>query len=267
MVRETLLPIAARSADAIGPAIDISSYTGAVAVTLNSTAATAGTLDVTIQTSPAPVPGELNKTDYADGKSLRDSGTENVKLSASWTQAVKAEIAKARIPLRRVGTIADGKTVTLGVHADDSGDPASTALSTASVSATSLSTNFEMVEFDFSASAPTCTATNYHFVLSGDYTASTVNFAEWGFDAVTSGGNGGMYGTSWEDDATVDFAIQTEQYAFTNYDAFDQVDTSAASSETINLLSDDLDQYLRVIADVDTGPVTSIVTLEGNKDS
>lgn len=267
MVRETLLPIADRSADAIGPAIDISSYTGAVAVTLNSTAATAGTLDVTIQTSPAPVPGELNKTDYADGESLRDSGTENVKLSASWTQAVKAEIAKARIPLRRVGTIADGKTVTLGVHADDSGNPASTALSTASVSATSLSTNFEMVEFDFSPSAPTCTAGDYHFVLSGDYTASTVNFAEWGYNSVTSGGNGGMYGTSWEDDATVDFAIQTEEYAFTNYDAFDQVDTSEASSETINLLSDDLDQYLRVIADVDTGPVTSIVTLEGNKDS
>ena len=76
-----------------------------------------------------------------------------------------------------------------------------------------------------------------------------------------------MYGTAWEADATVDFAVQTEQYAFTSYDAFDQVDTSDASDQTINLLSDDLDQYLRVIADVDTGPVTSIVTLEGNKDS
>lgn len=269
LVRETILPLASREADDIGPNVDVSDYTGLLTVTLNSTAATAGSLDVEIQGSSLPVIGEIDDQTYDADLGLRIGATDNIKLSKAFTQTVRAELQKVEIPLKRVGTIASGKALTLSLHSDDAGAPGDTALASSStVAPDGLATNYDFVEFPFDVTGcPTMEAgTAYHLVLTGDYTQSSVNFVDWGIETVTSGGDGEIYDTTWADSTTSKMAARSFECVFENIDDFDQV-TTAASDQSINLLADNLPPLIRVVADVTTGPVTSIVTITGKPDN
>lgn len=87
----------------------------------------------------------------------------------------------SKLYLKKVGSPTG--TMTLRIETDNAGDPSGTlvdANATITVAESSLTTSYQLVDFNFPASFSLTGSTQYHLVLSTSRTASATNYVSWG---------------------------------------------------------------------------------------
>jgi hypothetical protein len=166
---------------------------------------------------------------------LREAANSKVKLAATYTTVAASQVDSVWLMLKRAGTIAAGKILTLTVEGDNSGAPTGTALGTAgTVLCSSIGTTFDWVKFTFSKPVDLAATTKYHFVLAGDYDVSgTVNII-WRSLTVASGGNSQANdGSSWAATATEDLELRTLNYSFADISGTSQTVADTADGTVL----------------------------------
>lgn len=266
----SLLPADVRAATVKGADIDVVELAGLAMAILDAEAQGSGiTLNAKLQSSPALARGLEVLTVGTNNIPLRHGAADNVKLAAAFTQDGAGQIKRVALMLRRAGTIAAGKVVSVTIEADDSGAPSGTPLATAgNVAADTMSTDYGFVVFEFATPVDLADATVYHIVLQGDYTASATNQVQWRAATVASGGNSEVYDSAWAAVDTNDLELYTDQYVFADIAdaAFAEVG-NAASFQELFFNVDQVGGVVRAVGTVAGGSATgaSAVILLGNK--
>jgi hypothetical protein len=245
---------AVRTASAGGPDCDLGLVADEVMAILNCAAASVGTnptADVKLQSSTPPAVGNLNNpgTGTVDIP-LRNGTDDNIKLAYAWTQSGARQIKNVYLMLKRVGTIAPGKTVKVGIFTDNAGDPSVTQVGaySASVAADALSTTYAWVKFTFDTPIDVAGATKYWIQLEGDYDVSAVNQVAWRVRTVATGGLLDIFDATWGGAVTTQkAAVYIEQYDFQDVPAgvFAQVTSASDSLQSLIVDSDQIGRFLR----------------------
>ncbi|NPV05650.1 MAG: hypothetical protein HPY67_13045 [Syntrophaceae bacterium] len=252
-----VLPLAVRGATYKGPDFDMSHYLGPAKAILAAEAQGSGvTLNVKFQASdPAALGGSYNETGDTD-KALNKVTSGKTKIAVQFTQSGARSIKRVALRLKKTGTIASDRLLTLTIETDSSGAPSGTALGTATILANSVGATYDWYDFVFTAPVDVANSTVYHLVLTSNYTASDSNFISWQGLAVASGGNAEDY-TPWTDITTLNLLYRIFQYNFADIPgaAFTEVG-NAAAFEAIHFPVADAKRIVRAVATVAGGTAT-----------
>ncbi len=252
-----VLPLAVRGATYRGPDFDMSHYLGPAKAILAAEAQGSGvTLNVKFQASdPAALGGSYNETGDTD-KALNKVTSGKTKIAVQFTQSGARSIKRVALRLKKTGTIASDRLLTLTIETDSSGAPSGTALGTATILANSVGATYDWYDFVFTAPVDVANSTVYHLVLTSNYTASDSNFISWQGLAVASGGNAEDY-TPWTDITTLNLLYRIFQYNFADIPgaAFTEVG-NAAAFEAIHFPVADAKRIVRAVATVAGGTAT-----------
>lgn len=252
-----VLPLAVRGATYTGPEFDMSHYLGHAKAILAAEAQGSGiTLNVKFQASdPAALGGNYNETGDTD-KALNKVTSGKTKIAVQFTQSGARSIKRVALRLKKTGTIASDKLLTLTIETDSSGAPSGTDLGTATILANSVGATYDWYDFVFTAPVDVANSTVYHLVLTSNYTASDTNYISWQGLTVASGGNAEDY-TPWTDITTLNLLYRIFQYNFADIPgaAFTEVD-NAAAFEAIHFPVADAKRIVRAVATVAGGTAT-----------
>ena len=249
-----VLPLAVRGATYGGPDFDMSHYLGPAKAILAAEAQGSDiTLNVKFQASdPAALGGSYNETGDTD-KALNKETSGKTKIAVQFTQSGARSIKRVALRLKKTGTIASDKLLTLTIETDSSGAPSGTALGTATILANSVGAAYDWYDFVFTAPVDVANSTVYHLVLTSNYTASDTNYISWQGLTVASGGNAEDF-TAWADIATLSLLYRVFQYNFADVSgaAFTEVG-NAAAFEAIHFPVADAKRIVRAVATVAGG--------------
>jgi len=252
-----VLPLAVRAATYKGPEFDMSHYLGPAKAILAAEAQGSGvTLNVKFQASdPAALGSNYNETGDTD-KPLNKVTSGKTKVAVQFTQSGARSVKRVALKLKKAGTIASDKILTLTIETDSSGAPSGTALGTATILANSVGAAYDWYDFVFTAPVDVANSTVYHLVLTSNYTASDSNYISWQGLTVASGGNAEDY-TAWADIATLSLLYRVFQYNFADVSgaAFTEVG-NAAAFEAIHFAVGDAKRIVRAVATVAGGTAT-----------
>lgn len=252
-----VLPLAVRGATYGGPDFDMSHYLGPAKAILAAEAQGSGvTLNVKFQASdPAALGGSYNETGDTD-KALNKETSGKTKIAVQFTQSGARSIKRVALRLKKTGTIASDKLLTLTIETDSSGAPSGTALGTATILANSVGATYDWYDFVFTAPVDVANSTVYHLVLTSNYTKSDTNYISWQGLTVASGGNAEDY-TPWADIDTLSLLYRVFQYSFADISgaAFTEVG-NAAAFEAIHFPVADAKRIVRAVATVAGGTAT-----------
>ena len=252
-----VLPLAVRDATYKGPEFDMSHYLGHAKAILDAEAQGSGiTLNVKFQASdPAALGSNYNETGDTD-KPLNKVASGKTKVAVQFTQSGDRSVKRVALKLKKAGTIASDKLLTLTIETDSSGAPSGTALGTATILANSVGAAYDWYDFVFTAPVDVANSTVYHLVLTSNYTASDTNYINWHGVTVGSGGNAEDF-TAWADIATLSLLYRIFQYNFADIPgaAFTEVG-NAAAFEAIHFPVADAKRIVRAVATVAGGTAT-----------
>jgi hypothetical protein len=242
--------------------LDVSAYTGKIRAHLTSlnTAGTNPTLACKLQGSAALARGLEYTTVGTTATELREGASTNIELALAFTQSGARSIKRVALYLDKQGTLAAGKLLTLKIETDSSGDPSGTAVTNGTSNTvdidTAVSTTAGWVVFTFAKPVDLADATVYHFVLSGDYTASGTNNVRLYSKTVASGGtlNTSTDGTTFAGVTTTEAVmVYVDQYNFSDITGggFTSLSTAGtASVQTLELNADSLPQFVRLYSTI-----------------
>jgi hypothetical protein len=242
--------------------LDVSAYTGKIRAHLTSlnTAGTSPTLACKLQGSSAPARGLEYTTVGATATELREGASTNIELALSFTQSGARSIKRVALYLDKQGTLAAGKLLTLKIETDSTGNPSGTAVTNGTSNTvdidTAVGTTAGWVVFTFAKPVDLADATVYHFVLSGDYTASGTNNVRLYSKTVASGGtlNPSTDGTTFAGVTTTEAVmVYVDQYTFADITGggFTSLSTAGtASIQTVELNADSLPQFVRLYSTI-----------------
>jgi len=252
-----VLPLAVRGATYKGPEFDMSHYLGHAKAILDAEAQGSGiTLNVKFQASdPAALGSNYNETGDTD-KPLNKVTSGKTKVAVQFTQSGARSVKRVALKLKKAGTIASDKILTLTIETDNAGAPSGTALGTATILANSVGATYDWYDFVFTAPVDVANSTVYHLVLTSNYTASDTNYISWQGLTVASGGNAEDY-TPWTDITTLNLLYRIFQYNFADIPgaAFTEVG-NAAAFEAIHFPVADAKRIVRAVATVAGGTAT-----------
>lgn len=253
-----VLPLAVRGATYKGPEFDMSHYLGHAKAILDAEAQGSGiTLNVKFQASdPAALGSNYNETGDTD-KPLNKVTSGKTKVAVQFTQSGARSVKRVALKLKKAGTIASDKILTLTIETDNAGAPSGTALGTATILANGVgSAAYDWYDFTFTAPVDLANSTVYHLVLTSNYTASDTNYINWHGVTVGSGGNAEDF-TAWADIATLSLLYRVFQYNFADVSgaAFTEVG-NAAAFEAIHFAVGDAKRIVRAVATVAGGTAT-----------
>lgn len=185
---------------------------------------------------------------------LREGATTNVKLAVRFTQSGARQVKRVALRLKKGGTIAAGKKLTLTIESNNAGNPSGTALTNGTSATvdidTEVSTTAGWVVFTFAKPVDLADATVYHFVLAGDYTASASNNVMWQSNTVASGGTLNKFdNTNWGGVVTTQAPlVYVDEYNFTDITGVAQTQgtASGAVDEAVAVYVDALPAVVRV---------------------
>ena len=165
-------------------------------------------------TPPALSSGYAQAAIGANDIPLRNGGSiDNGKLAAAFVQSGRASIKSATLVLRKIGTLAAGKKLTLTLKADTAGIPGATLGTAGTVDIDStVGADYGAVGFVFATAVDLAAGTRYHLELTGDYTAGASNQVQWRAMTVASTGNALIYDSGWAASPTLDFEVSLSQY-------------------------------------------------------
>jgi hypothetical protein len=223
-----------------------------------NTAGTNPTLAMKLQGSEAATRGLEYTTLGTTATELREGGSTNTELALSFTQSGARQIKRVALWLDKQGTLAAGKILTLKIETNNAGNPSGTLVTNATSNNvdidTAVSTTAGWVVFTFSRPIDLVDATVYHFVLSGDYTASATNNVRLYSKTVASGGtfNPSTDGTTFAGVTTTEAVmVYVDQYNFSDITGggFTSLATAGtAAVQTIELNGVTLPPFVRAFA-------------------
>lgn len=243
------------SATAALAAFDTAPITGFAdfELTAKNDAGTDPTLDVKLQDSEPAVRGYSMLTAGTTETKLKTGAATLVKLAMTFTQTSAASIQQVGLKLRKIGTIASGKKVTVEICADSTGAPGTALASTTIDIDTAISGAFGTVVATFANPVDVAAEGVYHVVLSADYTASSTNCAVVRSATVASGGTLQSFdGTStWTAVTTEKVEAFVDQFVFADITggAFTQA-TAAAVRQTKTLYAEAIRRYVRPVVTI-----------------
>lgn len=218
-------------------------------------------LDAPVGTQPSTgMAVKLQASDLAIGASyetigtvdniLRSGASTNVKLAASFTQVGVRQLKSVQLRLQQIGTVADAKYLTVKIYADSSGPTGSALVTSANVTAASISkAGYAPVLFTFATPYAVANNTKYWIVLEGDYDASDTNAIQWRTKTLVSGGNYAKFDTgSYDLVATKSAEFIVNQYNFVDITsgAFAQVtDALNGGAQVLGINKDEQGQFIR----------------------
>ena len=248
-----LLPLAKISASANLGDFDTSVLSGFAdfELTAKNDAGTNPTLDLKLQHSDPLARGYSYLTEGETETKLKTSASTNVKIAATFTQSGAASIKKVALKLKKIGTLAAGKKVTVEVFDDSTGAPGNSLGSTTIDIDSEITTSFSTVTATFATPIDVAKATTYHVVLSADYTASSTNCVVVRSRDVASNGTLQTFdGTNWTSDTTEIVEISVEQFVFSDITgaAFTQV--TGYSRQTKTFCAEAIKRHIRPVATI-----------------
>ena len=254
MYYKNLSAVQAIAATGGGVDTDISAYVGKARFifAILNTAGTLPTLDRKIQASVAPVAG-WTYTTLGTTTNIIDAGASTtVYQGVKFTNATAGQIKTVDFWLKKAGTIATGKKLTLKVEADNAGSPSGTALGTSATVDidTKVATTGQWVSFTFTTPVDVAASTIYHLVLSADYNASGSNYVSMTSTTVASGGTQESFdgSSTWSLTSTEKVMVQVHQYAFADVTTLVATQATAAVSvnESVEIDTDAMASFVRV---------------------
>lgn len=261
MTTKTLLTPVSITATGGGIDLDVSRLAGEAQIVLTTlnTAGTSPTLACKLQSSTGTARGyEYETQGTVVDNELREGASTGIELALKFTQSGAKSVKRVGLFLKKQGTIAAGKKLTLKIETDSTGDPSGTALGTSGTVDidTEVSTTAGMVMFTFATPVDLADATVYHLVLSGDYSASASNNVCWRSNTVASGGtfNTSADGTTFAGvTATQSLLAFIEQYTFADITGggFTTVSTAGNTSvQTIRKHARSLPAFMRLYSTI-----------------
>jgi hypothetical protein len=235
MKLQSLFPLQSVTATGGGPDTDLSTFTkkGFFSYAAINTAGSTPTLTSKLQSSPQLSRGLEQSTAGATDNKLKTGAATAVNLGCAFTQSGAHSVKRVALMLKKIGTLAAGKKLTLTLQTDSTGSPSGTILGTAgTVDIDSIvGTGYGWVVFTFATPVDLADATVYHLVLSADYTASSTNCVEWRSLTVASGGTFESYDASWNAVTTTEACeVYIDQYTFSDVSGFAFSQITAATS-------------------------------------
>lgn len=225
-------------------------------ITSLNTAGTNPTLALKLQGSEAATRGLEYTTVGTTGTELREGASTNTEVALSFTQSGARQVKRVALYLDKEGTLAAGKLLTLRIETNSAGSPSGTLVNNGSSNTvdidTAVSTTKGWVVFTFDKPVDLADATVYHFVLTGDYTASASNNVRVYSTTVASGGtlNLSTDGTTYAGVvATERVMVYVDQYNFSDITGggFTSLATAGtAATQTIELNGVELPPYTRL---------------------
>jgi hypothetical protein len=240
----TLLTPVSITATGGGLDLDVSRLSGEASVTLAAlnTAGTSPTLACKLQSSTGLTRGHEYQTEGTlQWNELRTASTNN-EISGSWTQSGARSIKRIALYLKKAGTLAAGKKLTLKIETNTAGSPSGTLVQNGTSNTVDIDTEVSAgwVVFTFAKPVDVSDATVYHFVLSGDYTAHDDNNVLCASNTVASGGNLNLSddGTTYAGAvATQTVLAYADQYAFSDITGGTFTTLSTAGNTTVQTLN------------------------------
>ena len=236
----------------------VSRLVGPARFTMTSlnTAGTSPTLALKLQGSAAAARGLEYLTVGTTATELREGASTNIELALSFTQDGARSIKRVALYLDKEGTITAGKLLTLRIETDTTGNPSGTLVTNGTSDTvdidTAVSATAGWVVFTFAKPVDLADATAYHFVLTGDYSASGTNNVRLYSNTVASGGtlNPSTDGSTYAGvTATERVMVYVDQYTFTDITGggFTSLATAGtAAVQTIELPAVELPAYVRL---------------------
>lgn len=245
-----LQPTTAISATGGGQTLDIRGMTRFLDVVhkAKSSAGTNPTLAAKLQSSPPGVLGYnfAGVTTPSDNK-VQSAGI--TKQDMAWTQSGAGSIHRIYLSLKKNGTIASGKLVSVDIFADSAGAPTGSSLGTATIDIDSLiTTSYDLVLATFTTPVDVADATVYHAVITANYTASDTNNVTVQGGTVASAGNQSTYTpSSWTAVTTVSLLGQVYTHVYTDVTngGFTGL-TSVVGRQVLPFAAENLQAYIRM---------------------
>jgi hypothetical protein len=234
-----IIPADVRSASYTTNDINVRAYHGQGKLVLDAEAQGSGITNIVKVQQSALASGAT--TTYAGDTSLGLNTTAGglTKLGAGWTQSGIRQIKYIDLKLKKTGTIASDKVLTLTINSDESSAPSVTVLTTAAtvLANTISSANYQTVRFTLTTPYELSNSTIYWLTLTSNYSASDVNYINWYVATVSAGGTGATYTPStWTAVTTQAPLFTLYQYAFADLVTFSTVgNTASLQSKAIDL--------------------------------
>jgi len=240
--------------------VDVSGLTEYARISLLAlnTAGTNPTLTCKLQGSSDATRGLDYQTTGTTSNKINQAANANVYQALTFTQSGAASIKRVAFRLKKFGTLASGKLLTLAINTNNAGAPSGTVVTNGTATTvdidTAVSTTEGWVVFTFPKPPDLADSTIYHFVLSGDYSASTSNYVGVVSTTVASGGTLNSYdGSAWSATTTQKVMCYVDQYSFADITggAFTQLATAGnATVQTLSLYAQSLPKYLRLYSTI-----------------
>lgn len=222
---------------------------GTIRLKAANDAGTNPTLDIKVQSSDPAVTGYNYLTAGTTETKLKTGASTLVKHALTFTQTGARSIKTASFVMKKIGSIAAGKKVTIEVQSDSAGAPSGSVLGSATIDIdTAVGTAFAYVKATFETPVDVANSTKYHLVVSADYDASSDNCVVLRSATVSSGGTQQTYGSSWTAVTTQSYEAFVEQCQFTDLATFTQV--TGTSNQEANVSMEATDAILRAYATI-----------------
>lgn len=237
-----------RSASGYGADADVTAYNGWGKCIVDTSAQGSGkTITYTLQTSPAATAGASMVTTGDADLPLNKSTSGKTTLAAKFTQSGARSIKSIMLRLKKTGTIASDKVLTVTIQGDSSGPDGSAIGTAGTVLANTIgSSAYEWVTFTFTTPVNVADSTVYWVTLASNYTASDSNYINWHVTTVTSGGTAAVEASaSWTAVTTQDPLLQAFQYVFSDTTTVFSACANAAANQALDLCVDSLGAVVR----------------------
>jgi hypothetical protein len=259
-----LLPADVQAATRTTNDFDISKYVGVGKLVLDAEAQGSGvTNTVKIQASDLAAGAAYSSAAGADLDLLKSTGSKT-KLGVKFTQSGARQIKSVTLLLKKTGTIASDKVLTVTIQGHSSTVPDGTPIGTAgTVLANTIDTAYQPVKFTFDTPVTVADSTVYWICIEGNYSASDSNFISWSTETVVSGGTAATYApSSWTALTTSKPQFTSQQYNFTDVTggAFSAVGNTAETA-TLALNLDAVGSGIRAVSTVAGGSSTGALSL------
>lgn len=193
----TAAAVTTAAPDVYGTEVDITGLAGGAIAIENTggTQSTGGSMTVKVQAGYKTV--EAQQTTVTPAFDIEIADATRTTVATKFTPTAACSIKECYFRLKKQGT-ADG-AVSFNIMTDNSGKPSNTVIdiATATISATTLSTDYAWVKVTFTTLPDLTSGTAYHFAIMGGYSAHADNNVAYNAQTAASGGNYTFYTNSW----------------------------------------------------------------------
>jgi hypothetical protein len=199
-------------------------------------AGTSPTLTVVLQHS-LPVANFVsqNPSGTLAGLAINGSASTNHAQAVGLLTTAAVTVKSVTVPLQQNSSVSQTATITCTLYADSSGPTGSALATSQTVLVSAIPTAYGNVTFTFTTPYDLSASTQYWFVFTASYSASTTAMVNIWSATVASGGNVSTETTStWANNALLMTPLQVGTYSFSTFQTY-QIATPGGARALTNL--------------------------------